>query len=105
MVSAVLLRRKLVKDRVVVGLARLQPGRGKARMIGRIREALRLEAEAVSELIDPSAFASEGAVQKIPRVKLQPRRGRPDFHHAAGGRFGNARGQAELSGRMVEHPV
>src|SRR2546422_749500 len=66
---------------------------------------LRLHAESVAELINPAAFALEGAIEKVAGVELQTRLAREHFQHASGGRFGNARNHTKFSQGFVDHPI
>ena len=74
-------------------------------MIRRIREVLRLQAEAVAALVDVAFLSGDGAVEKISRVELDAGlRGR-DLQHATARGFVDARGQTEAVAFPVDHKV
>src|SRR5207237_3504597 len=63
--------RQPINDRVVIYLPRLQHGCGEVGMVGRVGKMLRLHAESVSKLINPSALARARSIEEVARIKLQ----------------------------------
>src|SRR5439155_4751356 len=82
--------RQPINDCVVIYLPRLQHGCGEVGMVGRIGEMLRLHAESVSKLINPSALARDRAIEEVARIKLQPRFARQHLEHASASWFVHA---------------
>src|ERR1035441_1947785 len=66
---------------------------------------LRFHAEAVAELIDPTALARELAVEEVAGIKLQTRLSGEDLQHPPGGRLIHAPHEAKLPHRFVDYPV
>ena len=66
---------------------------------------LRLETQRRVQVRDLSAFAFDGAIQKIAGVELNSRLVGEDFHHAARGGFLHARGQRQSAADSVQDPV
>src|ERR1035441_6040845 len=66
---------------------------------------LRFHAEAVAELIDPTALARELAVEEVAGIKLQTRLSGEARQHPPGGRLIHAPHEAKLPHRFVDYPV
>src|ERR1043166_5525978 len=73
-----LFRRKLKHRLRLEGLPRLQDRAREIRMIWRIREMLRLQAQAVTAFVDVALLASHGAIQKVSGVELNSQLRRRD---------------------------
>jgi hypothetical protein len=56
---------ELKHGRALQGLARLQDGAGKRRLVRRVRVVLGFEAEAVAEVVGLAAFAGEFPVEEV----------------------------------------
>src|ERR1041384_4398692 len=90
-----LFRRKLKHRLRLEGLPRLQDRAREIRMIWRIREMLRLQAQAIAAFVDVALLSSHSSVQEVAGVELSSRLRRRDFQHAPAGRLINASGQYE----------
>ena len=66
---------------------------------------LRLEAEAITLLVDLACFALESAIQEVATVKLNSGLRRVHRHHAARLRFGDTRSKAKLSSSAVHNEI
>src|SRR5271163_1049979 len=86
-------------------LSRFQFGRRKARVVGRIRKMLRLQAEGKSPLVDPAFLAGDRSVEKVSGVKLQSRFGRRHSQDPPGSRLVHLGRLGQLSCRMIENEV
>ena len=88
-----------------VDRGRPQNDRRERRLIHGIGIVLRLEAEAGTLPVHHPALAGDGAVEEVPRVKLNAGFGGPDFHLAA--RFGikSAGREPELAGVAIQHKI
>ena len=75
-------------------------------MVGRIREVLRLQAEAVGLPIGLAAGPDQRAVEEVAGVELDARLGRLDLHDPAARRLEHPGSQAERTNlRLVEHEI
>src|SRR5437764_1846281 len=63
-------------------LPRAQNRRRKVRMVRRIGVMLRLQRQAITEMIDSAAFAGDAAIEEIAGIKLEARLGSGDLHRA-----------------------
>ena len=86
-------------------MARLDDRRRERRLVGRVGEVLRLEAEPEPVAVHRTALAGDRAVEEVPRVELHARLRRRDVHDAAGGRLAHRDDAPERAGVAVEHPV
>src|SRR3954465_8548029 len=77
-----LFRRELKHRRLVELLSRFQDGTWEVRMVRRIRKMLRLQAQSITTLVAVAFFSSEGAVQEVPTVELNPGLCSGDFQSA-----------------------
>ena len=66
---------------------------------------LRLEAQAITLLVDLACLALESAIQEVATVKLNSGLRRVHRHHAARLRFGDTRGKAKLSSGAVHNEI
>ncbi len=89
------------------GRSGIKPRTGEMRIVGRVREHLGLQRNAVTHPVEVSVFAHQGADQMVARVNLQARSGCPHFEHASGARifkascqFGGA-GEAGVECKVV----
>src|SRR5579859_6376135 len=102
-----LFHRKPQNRRGVKRSARKQGSRRKSRVIRRIREMLRLQAERIALFVNLAALPVRGPVQKIPRVKLDARLRRQHFQDAPALRI--ARHSRQLNPRKsrltIQNPV
>src|SRR5664280_1085322 len=96
---------ELVNDRVLVSLAGFQLGARELRLVWRVGIMLRLKAKCIASLVNLSAFASNGAVQGIPGVKLHAGLCRPHFHHPACARLEHSGRQSQFVAGLVENPI
>src|SRR5260370_8815661 len=83
----------------------LQDHRGESRMIGRVREMLRLHAESRTPSVDLARLTVQSSVQKVARVKLKTGLRREHFHHATRLRLSHLGGRFRPRSRAVQHPV
>src|SRR5258708_3260108 len=90
---------------VVELLPWFQLSRGKAGVIGRVREMLRLEAKCESPVIDAAFFSGDRSVEEVPRVELQSRFSREHFQNPASSRLIHFGGLGQLAWRMIQHEV
>src|SRR5947207_1335225 len=101
--------REPVDDLSNIRLARLDHGRGKARLIGRIRKVLGLEAKSLTEIVELAALAEIArrlAFEVVAGEELHAGFGRPHLHDATGARIHDPRGKAERAGaRLIEHVI
>ena len=74
--------------------ARLQDRRGKIRMVGRVREMLCFQAQAIALLVDVSVFSGDGSIQKITGIELNSRLGGEYFQNTSAGRLVDAEPRA-----------
>ena len=89
--SDFLLRRELKYRLLMEPLIRPQDRRRKIRMVGRIGEVLRFQAEAVAAFVDVAMFPGDGAIEKISGVELDAGLRGGDFEDAAAGVLVDAR--------------
>src|SRR5439155_1165600 len=76
----------------LIALPRAQNRRGEVRVIGRIGEVLRLQAERAAMLVNMAGFACDCAVEEIAGVELQPGLRRRDIERSAALRILELRG-------------
>src|SRR5690349_14964758 len=105
MVRPKLLRRETVSRSRPILLTRFQLCRRKVRVIWRIWEVLRLQAETGPMLVNGATLAFVRRIQKITAIKLQARFSSQDFHEYARGRLVNRSDQLQVFSLPVEHPV
>src|SRR3982751_4775976 len=74
-------------------------------LIGRIRVVLGLEAEPRAPLINLPTLSSQRAIQKVSRVELDARFGRPHLHRSSGPWFPNLGRESEHTHPTVDDKV
>src|SRR5215469_8111502 len=89
----------------VEGLARLQLGRRKLRVVGRVRKVLRLQAECIAAIVNFTACADNAPVEKVARIELDSRLIGEHFQHASCRRLVGFGRQLYLLASAVEHPI
>src|SRR5258708_35280602 len=82
-----------------------QLSRGKAGVVGRVREMLRLQAKCESPVIDAAFFSGDRSVEEVPRVELQSRFGREHLQNPASGRLIHFGRLCQLDWRMIQYEV
>src|SRR6185437_11606291 len=103
---AALVGGKAIDDSVVVDLPRAQLRRTKVRMVGRVREDLRLEHEGITLAIGVARPAHGGAVEEVARIELQAWLARIQAQDApAGGRFHLCHEARFGTAGVADHPV
>src|SRR5690348_15466565 len=93
-----LLGRELVAGRGPEPAPRLQFGRRKLGLVGRVGEMLGLQAESGATRILHPSLARYGAVQKIAAIELHSRLRGPHFQHAPGTRVIGSGSQHRFAG-------
>src|SRR6266478_7968075 len=73
--DSALVRRELIHRRLRIRLPRPQDRRGEVRMVHRVREVLRLQAERAVLLVRDTSPPLQLAVQEVARVELHTRLG------------------------------
>ena len=77
---------------MLIFLSGLKYRRREFGLIWRIREMLSFEAEAVSKVVDGSAFSDVTSIEEISGIELHTRFGSVNFHDPSGGWFIDAAG-------------
>src|SRR5580698_2858199 len=72
---------------MVVGRTGIKPCRVEAGTVGRVRELLSLECDAISHPVQVAVFADQGAIEEIPRIYLQAGFGGPHLEHTSRARL------------------
>src|SRR5690349_18745526 len=85
------LRPKPIHCTAPIGLSRAEDRAREARLVRRVGIMVRLEGEAVSELVGVTVLTYGGAVEEVAGVELYARLGRVDVERAAGRRLGEVR--------------
>ncbi len=97
--------RKAQDHRVHVLLSGIEPRRREIRSVRRVGKDLRLQAQAVTLAIDAVRLADARAIEKIPRVELQPWRRREQLHDTTGERILEARRRPQRPRATVQHEI
>src|SRR5690348_17418349 len=101
-----LLGRELIGGRGPEPAPRLQFGRRKLGLVGRVGEMLGLQAESGATRILHPSLARYGAVQKIPAVKLHSWLRGPHFQHTPGtGIVGTGGQHCFAGGSPIQHEI
>ena len=100
-----LLRTKPKHRRALQRLSGPQNRRGEGRLVRRIGIVLRLQAEAVAELVGAATLAREFPVEKVAAIELQAWLRREHLHRAARRRLMHGGGESEAASLVVQHPV
>src|SRR5579883_2992504 len=94
-----------VGDDIAVFAARIEPRRGEARLVRRVRKHLRLEAHSIALPVGVPALADHPPSQEVAGVELQPGRRREEVEHTPGARVFEPRDGPQRAGGAVEHEV
>src|SRR4029077_558294 len=86
-------------------LPRFQLSRGKAGVVGRVREMLGFQAKCKSPLVDAAFFSGDRSVEKVSRVELQSWFSRDHCQNPARGRLIHFGRLFQLALRMIPHEV
>src|SRR5215469_6511695 len=89
----------------VEGLARLQLGRRKRRVIGRVRKVLRLQAECIAMVVNLTAGAGNASVEEVASIELDSRLIGEYFQHAPCRRLVGFGRQLYFLASALEHPI
>src|ERR1051326_9129640 len=66
---------------------------------------LRFHAESTPRMVNPTAFARDFTVEKVPGIKLHPRLGGEHLENPSGGWLVNARHQTKFAWPLVDDPI